>query len=127
MQDKLFKIRLEKEMMEWKQVMERGLAVMQWWEWIVKPGIRRLAIQRSKELNQLKRSRMNCFYTKELQAGSLSRLAQLRQVQTEIQEWYEAEKLFSNQGLMMSSSQRKFESSIMNNMSSTARSLQSSS
>ena len=70
---------------------------MQWWEWIVKPGVRRLAIQRSKELNQLKRSRMNClllkqtFYTKELQAGSMSRLAQLKQVQSEIQEWYEAE------------------------------------
>ena len=40
---------------------------------------------------------MNCillkqsFFTKELQAGILSRLGQLKQVQSEIKEWYEAE------------------------------------
>ena len=63
--DKAFKVRLEKEMMEWQQVKERGLGVMQWWELIVKPGIRKLAIQRSKELNKCKRSRMNCMLLKQ--------------------------------------------------------------
>ena len=95
--DKLFKARLEEHMVEWQQVRERGLPIMQWWELIVKPGIRRLAIQRSKELNKKKRSSMNClllkqsFFTKELQAGNLFRLVQLKQVQGEIQEWYECE------------------------------------
>ena len=37
--DKVFKTRLEKEMVEWQQVKSRGLSVMQWWELIVKPGI----------------------------------------------------------------------------------------
>ena len=95
--DREFKARLETEMVVWQQVKNRGLNIMKWWELIVKPGIRKLAIQRSKELNKCKRSRMNClllkqgFFTKELQAGNLHIFAQLRQVKDEIQEWYELE------------------------------------
>ena len=95
--DKVFKARLESDMVGWQQVKERGLNIMKWWELLVKPGIRKLAIHRSKELNKCKRARMNClllkqgFFTKELQAGNLHRFAQLRQVQEEIMEWYESE------------------------------------
>ena len=63
--DKVFKTRLEKEMVEWQQVKSRGLSVMQCWELIVKPGIRKLALNRSKELNKIKRSRMNCLLLKQ--------------------------------------------------------------
>ena len=53
---------------------------------IVKPGIKKLAIHRSKELNKCKRSRMNCmllkqsFFTKKLHAGNSSKLVQLKQI-----------------------------------------------
>ena len=95
--DNIFKERLINEMLVWRQVKDRGLPAMQWWEIIVKPGIRRLAIQRSKELNKAKRSALNCmlfkqsFYTKELQAGNIENFAKLRQVQSEIATWYENE------------------------------------
>ena len=66
-------------------------------ELIAKPGIQKLAIKRSKELKNLKRCRLNClllkqgYFTTELQAGNMDRLVQLRQVQSEIQLWYENE------------------------------------
>ena len=72
--DKIFKESLSREMGEWRQVRDRGLPIMQWWEIIVKPGIRKLAIQRGKELNKAKKSALNLmllkqsFHMKELQA-----------------------------------------------------------
>ena len=95
--DKVFRDRLVKEMFEWQQVRERGLDVMEWWEVMIKPGIRKLAIQRSKELNKIKRSRMNClllkqsYFTKELQRGALEYFVELKVVKDEIKEWYENE------------------------------------
>ena len=47
--DKVFKKRLQMEMVGWQQVKDRGLPILSWWEIIVKPGIRSLAINRSKE------------------------------------------------------------------------------
>ena len=95
--DQVFRDRLVKEMLDWQQVRERGLAILQWWELIVKPGIRRLAIQRSKEINKIKRSRMNCLllkqshFTKELLGGNWDTFVQLKVIQGEIKEWYENE------------------------------------
>jgi hypothetical protein len=48
--DPLFKERLKLSMLSWQEVRERGLPVMKWWEIMVKPGIRGLAIDRSKEI-----------------------------------------------------------------------------
>ena len=84
-------------MLEWQQVRERGLPIMKWWELIVKPWIRKLTIQRSREINKTKRSTLNClllkqsFHTKELQIGNIDSFAKLRQIQAEIQNWYEDE------------------------------------
>ena len=70
---------------------------MHWLEIVVKPGVRRLAINRSKELNKQKRSILNCllmkqvFFTKELQAGDMSRVIQLTDIKARITEWYEWE------------------------------------
>ena len=33
--------------------------ILQWWEMLVKPGIKRLCIQRSKELGKAKREELN--------------------------------------------------------------------
>ena len=97
--DSLFKMRLQTEMVGWQQVKERGLAVSPWWEMIVKPGIRRLAINRSREVNKLRRSKLNClllkqrYFTMELQSGVRNSLGQLKGVHREIVEWYEAESM----------------------------------
>ena len=95
--DEVFKAWLQRDMIEWQEVLVKGLDILSWWEWIVKPGIRKLAIKRSKELKKLKRCRLNClllkqgYFTKELQSGNLDCLVQLRQIQSEIQVWYEHE------------------------------------
>ena len=95
--DKVFRRRLVEEMVGWQQVKERGLKIMSWWELIVKPGIRRLAINRSKELNKQRRSELNClllkqsYFTRELQAGDKNRLGQLKEIKTNIVAWYERE------------------------------------
>ena len=76
---------------------QRGLAILPWWEIVVKPGIRWLAINRNKETSRQKRSRLNClmlkqgFFNREVQAGNLDSLVHLKQVQADIREWYEQE------------------------------------
>ena len=119
--DKLFKVRLEREMLEWQQVRDRGLAVMKWWEIIVKPGIRRLAILRTMELNKYKRSRMN--FRQEI-CSDLPNSKRFRE-----KYWsgmtVKVGRLYFSLELMMSSSQRKFVSTIMNSMLSTVKSQQS--
>ena len=95
--DEVFKAWLQRDMLDWQEVLVRGLDILSWWEWIVKPGIRKLAIKRSKELKKMKRCRLNClllkqgYFTKELQAGNTDCFVQLRQVQSDIQKWYENE------------------------------------
>ena len=95
--DKVFQDRLNVVMEHWKEVLNRGLDILSWWEVVAKPGIKNLAITRSKELNKQKRGRLNAllllqsFYTKELQNGDTSYIADLRKVQAKIEEWYENE------------------------------------
>ena len=84
-------------MSDWKQVKDLGLDVLKWWELIVKPGIKKLAIQRSKELNQEKHGHLNllllqqAYLAKKLLAGDLSQYSKLRGVQLEIEAWYQKE------------------------------------
>ena len=95
--DKVFQDRLKVAMEHWKEILNRGLDILSWWEVVAKPGIKNLAITRSKELNKQKRGRLNAllllqsFYTKELQNGDTSYIADLRKVQAKIEEWYENE------------------------------------
>jgi hypothetical protein len=39
---------------KWQEVLQRGLSILDWWEIIVKPGIKRLAIGRLKEIKKQK-------------------------------------------------------------------------
>ena len=95
--DPLFKERLKLSMLSWQEVRERGLPVMKWWEIMVKPGIRGLAIDRSKEIKKEKRGELNllllqqAYLTKKLQAGELGRLGELKEVQALVQSWYQEE------------------------------------
>ena len=57
--DKLFQDRLSDSMLDWQEVNDLGLDVLTWWELMVKPGIKKLAIQRSKEINRERRGELN--------------------------------------------------------------------
>ena len=48
--DEVFKQQLKESMVKWQEIKARGLHVLHWWEIIVKPGIKKLAVNRSKEL-----------------------------------------------------------------------------
>ena len=58
-QDSLFKAMLKDNMAHWLEVKALGVPVLSWWEGLVKPGIKKLAINRSKEINKERRSELN--------------------------------------------------------------------
>ena len=95
--DKLFQERLAENMEQWLQVKELGVPVLTWWEGMVKPGIKKLAINRSKELNNERRSELNllllrqAYLTRKLQNGNLYKLPELKGVQLLISLWYDKE------------------------------------
>ena len=72
-----------------------GLATLEWWEIVVKPGVRKLALQRSKELNQERRGILNllliqqAYLGRKLLEGNFRQYTELRCVQMEIEEWYQ--------------------------------------
>ena len=77
-------------MKEWEEVRKFGVPVLTWWEVLVKPGIRKLAIARSKEMNKNRRGLLNLlmmrqsFLSKKVQCGETGSLAALREVQLKI-------------------------------------------
>ena len=76
--DSIFQEWLGDSMADWKEVKDLGLHVLKWWEILVKPGVRKLAIQRSKELNREKRGQLNlmllrqAYLARKLQRGDFS-------------------------------------------------------
>ena len=93
--DELFQECLKDSMADWQEVRELGLDVLLWWEVMVKPGIKKLALQRSKELNKDKKGVLNlllirqAYLGKKLMGGDLSQFADLRAVQVAIDVWYQ--------------------------------------
>ena len=83
---------------QWEEVKREGLPVPMWLEIIVKPGIRKIAMDRSKEMNEFRRGRLNLFILRQgylvrkLQQNQVQqwgvRLAELVNVQHQIQSWY---------------------------------------
>ena len=60
--DNTFKNRLEASLVDWLEIKERGLSVLKWWELVVKPCIRRLAITRTKEIKMQRRRHLTYFF-----------------------------------------------------------------
>ena len=93
--DKIFQECLSESMTDWKEVKELGLDVLVWWEIVVKPGVKKLAIKRSKELNLQRRGEINllliqqAYHAKKLMEGHLDQYTDLRCVQVKIVKWYE--------------------------------------
>ena len=57
--DRVFQNWLEESMVSWKSLRGYGLDTLVWWEMVVNPGIRKLGIKSSKELNMEKRESLN--------------------------------------------------------------------
>ena len=95
--DKVFQERLVESMADWKCIKDKGLDVLVWWDIVVKPGVRKLAMQRSKELNCQKRGELNflliqqAYLAKKLQEGDMGKYSDLVCIQRQIQQWYEKE------------------------------------
>ena len=97
--DKDFQEWVRESMQEWNEVREQGLPVLLWWEIIVKPGIRKLAMVRTKQINQGKRSSLNLlllrqsYLMKKIKHSGQDlwriKLPELITVQSQIQTWYQ--------------------------------------
>ena len=62
--DKVFQEQLAESMTDWNRVKEKGLDVLSWWGVVVKPGVKKLAMKRSKELIWQKRGEINLLLIK---------------------------------------------------------------
>ena len=95
--DELFQRKLDQCMEEWKEVRQQGLKILLWWELLVKPGVLKIGLSRSKELNKQKRGELNlllirqAYLGREIFRGNLSKLSELRFVQEEVNAWYQRE------------------------------------
>ena len=95
--DEIFNQRLKDNFSVWSEIRAAGLDTLDWWELIVKPGIRKLLIGRGKEMSKERNGQLNllmlrqCYLVAKLQQGFSSRLAELKQVQAEIQVWHNQE------------------------------------
>ena len=96
-QDKLFKSRLKEKFKLWSTVRDAGLDVLSWWELVVKPGVKKLLIERGREINFDKSVELNllqirqAYLVKQMQSGNHSKLMELKLVQNKIVAWHIAE------------------------------------
>ena len=92
-QDKLFKSRLKEKFKLWSTVRD----VLSWWELVVKPGVKKLLIERGREINFDKSGELNllqirqAYLVKQMQSGNHSKLMELKLVQNKIVAWHIAE------------------------------------
>ena len=103
--DKIFQTRLEDDMKIWTEAKNRSnIPLLIWWEQIVKPGVKKLLRDRTKELTKKAYGELNMlllqqtFLVKEIQKiryviGServqgRKLLCELKEVQTRIRNWY---------------------------------------
>ena len=95
--DDVFKSRLKNIFPQWASIKTCGLDTLSWWEWIVKPGVRKLLIERGKELNKERTAKLNFlmlrhgYLVSKLQFGMTDKLAELKLVEADIQLWYKQE------------------------------------
>ena len=94
-QDPKFQEMVALEMENWKEIRNNGLDVLTWWELVVKPGVKNIAISRSKEMNLEKRGVLNMLLIKQaylvkklLSSPCPSLLTDLHTVQFDIRAWY---------------------------------------
>ena len=95
--DPEFNNRLKSKVNEWRYVKDLGVDIMSWWEHMVKPGIKKLLIDRSKEIKKERSGVLNllmlrqAYLVRKLQSGESSKLSELKQVQASIELWHAQE------------------------------------
>ena len=96
--DSVFQENLETSFNHWCLLRSRfQYPLLDWWEVTIKPGIRKLALERSKEINKFKRGNLNLLYLRQnfllssVKKGKLKDLSELTKVQSLIKKWFEDE------------------------------------
>ena len=95
--DEIFQERLTEAMAGWQRVKSFGLPVLPWWENIVKPGVKKLAQRRSREMSKGKYEELNLlrlrqiYLNRKLMLGETWRLGELKAVHGRIEKWYDNE------------------------------------
>ena len=96
--DSIFQTRLKESFTQWQAVKNStNLCVLTWWEFVVKPSIRKLLIERGKELNKKRWGNLNLlqirqsYLVRKVQSGALHHLADLHFVQGQIMKWHRTE------------------------------------
>ena len=96
-QDNIFQQQLSEAMDIWERVRSFGLPVLPWWENLVKPGVKKLALKRSRELNKLSKEELNLlrliqmYLNRKLVMGESWRLGELKAIHSRIEQWYSKE------------------------------------
>ena len=81
-------------MEEWLVVKNHGVDSLLWWEKLVKPRIRNLALVRGKEMNKDRRRYLNlllvrqAYLTSKVQQGIHGKLTELKHVHLLMERWY---------------------------------------
>ena len=97
--DNVFKERLAAAVQGWERVrsFQTGSGILSWGEHLVKPGIRKLALDRNKEMNICRKEVLNlllirqAYLTRKLQQGLTNKLGELKEVHILIEAWYHQE------------------------------------
>ena len=95
--DETFQRCLADAMLCWQEVRSFGLNVLTWWENLVKPGVKKLAQKRGRELKREKHEELNLlrlrqgYLNRKLMVGEMWRLSELKSVNTSIDNWYSIE------------------------------------
>jgi exonuclease III len=95
--DPIFQAQLRDAMPGWHRVLEAGADTATWWQYLVKGGIRHLAMERGRELSRQRKGQLNVLYmrqahlTTQVGAGDLSRLTELTEINLRISQWYDVE------------------------------------
>ena len=64
--DSMFQDRLKEALLGWINIKSLGLDVLVWWENIVKPGIKKLAQTRSREISKQVKGELNLFRLRQI-------------------------------------------------------------
>ena len=84
-------------MVGWQRIRSFGLDVLVWWEYVVKPGVKKLAQSRSRELTKESREELNLlrlrqgYLNRKLTQGETWRLSDLKSIHLQIDQWYAKE------------------------------------
>ena len=94
--DKVFKDRVAEAFPLWEEILKNGLDILTWWELVIKPGVKEIAVERTKEINRDKKGELNMYLVKQaylvkrLRTINLNAkdLTDLKTTQLKICQWY---------------------------------------